>query len=272
MAEFPRCPDCSYDLSGTVASWGDAWPTWGVCPECGGELSWGEVLTRRERAPAWSFEHADGATLRLAAVTLARLAEPVGFWNAMRAVREARPWRVLLLLAGVGGAGLALAAALAAGMVREVGPAVGMSMTTWSVLGDSYGGNSREAVIYLVVWLLGSAAGVAPFARRRRGFPGALASVMLYAGVCVSVLWTALAIAAMIDVYQFVVLGVAEGVGEFVAVLGIAAAWVWLLVMWFGAVRRRLPVREALAAWLVSQISAAGAVVAFGAIDVHLPF
>ncbi len=277
MPLVPRCPACAYDLSGIAESWREACPLRGVCPECGGSLDWRALLTRPDQPPPWSFEHARSPGVRPAIVTLLRLAEPMSFFSAMRGARSAHPRRVALLVGAVALCGLVLAALGALWTADALAPGPG-SARPWrpfsarSLLADSYGAHSREAVIYLLVWLLGSVAGTLPFARRGSPFAPHAAAAALYACVCLVLLWTALALAAMADVYQYLRFGVVESDSEVVAVVCIGASWMWIVLMWAGAVRWRLPVRRRAAAWLVSQGSAATAVALFGAIDPFLPF
>lgn len=40
----PRCPRCGYDLGGQVATWREACPLEGSCPECGATFAWGKVF------------------------------------------------------------------------------------------------------------------------------------------------------------------------------------------------------------------------------------
>ena len=38
------CPKCSYDLRGTMGDWSLACPLRGVCPECGLQFEWAEMI------------------------------------------------------------------------------------------------------------------------------------------------------------------------------------------------------------------------------------
>lgn len=38
------CPRCSYDLRGTMGDWSRACPLRGVCPECGLQFEWAEMI------------------------------------------------------------------------------------------------------------------------------------------------------------------------------------------------------------------------------------
>ena len=38
------CPKCSYDLRGTMGDWSRACPLRGVCPECGLQFEWAEMI------------------------------------------------------------------------------------------------------------------------------------------------------------------------------------------------------------------------------------
>jgi hypothetical protein len=271
MPAAPRCPRCEYDLSGIVESWHDACPLSGVCPECGGRLEWGEAI-RVWCAPAWSFEHSVALRPRLALLTLVRLGEPVSFWRSMRTAAS-RPSRVAMLLCAVSAVGLACALALSYWTVSSLAPNLPAPMSPWSLLADSYGAHSREAVIYLSVWVLGSCAGCSVFAVARRHFFRALWSAVLYAAVALSALWSLLAVTMIADVYQFAAFRVAYGTDEAVSLLAIASAWIWMLAMWYSLVRWRLPLRRPGAAWLASQAAASAGVLGFGVLDATLlPF
>lgn len=46
-SDSPRgllCPKCDYDLRGTMGDWAQACPLRGMCPECGLEFKWAEMI------------------------------------------------------------------------------------------------------------------------------------------------------------------------------------------------------------------------------------
>lgn len=98
VVEVPRCPRCDYDQRGTVATWTDSCPTEGLCPECGYEFLWTDVMRPyRQRCPGF-FEHTRGAmrSLRAAWRTLGWALAPMVFWSRVRMHHEVRVRRVLL--------------------------------------------------------------------------------------------------------------------------------------------------------------------------------
>ena len=43
------CPKCAYDLRGTMGDWSNACPLRGICPECGLEFEWADMIGTRRR-------------------------------------------------------------------------------------------------------------------------------------------------------------------------------------------------------------------------------
>lgn len=110
----PGCPRCGYDQSGAVATWAEACPLRGTCPECGYEFAWREVFNPDQKRLPRFVEHCRRRAIPLAAVrTLLWALIPGRFWKRVKLHHEVRKrrWVVWLLLALVGWHGLNVAAA-----------------------------------------------------------------------------------------------------------------------------------------------------------------
>ncbi len=99
----PICARCGYNLSGTVASWSDACPVRGTCPECGFDQAWREVFNPLYRHVPELFEHGRGLAIGRFACTLGGLLNPWRMWsriglNARVAPRRLAAFVVVLLL------------------------------------------------------------------------------------------------------------------------------------------------------------------------------
>lgn len=108
----PCCPRCDYDQSGAIASWAEACPLRGTCPECGYEFAWREVYSVQERTNARFVEHArvwrvPGAAWR----SLVWTAVPGIFWRQVQLRHEVRVQRWLVWFAWTIGLLYALGAA-----------------------------------------------------------------------------------------------------------------------------------------------------------------
>lgn len=96
----PKCPRCGYDQSGEAATWDEACPVEGTCPECGHGFGWADLYDPSRQDDAWLIEHGTwffvpcGRILKIPA----RIALPWRFWNRIRV--DART-RTLALFAWV---------------------------------------------------------------------------------------------------------------------------------------------------------------------------
>lgn len=98
ITENPRCPRCDYDQRGTVDAWDDSCPVSGLCPECGYNFHWSDVMRPdRHRCPGF-FEHERGLWRSLVAAwrTLLWALLPMVFWTRVRMHHEVKVRRVLL--------------------------------------------------------------------------------------------------------------------------------------------------------------------------------
>jgi hypothetical protein len=99
----PLCPRCTYDLSGTTATWTDRCPLEGQCAECGLEFAWGRVLALAEHPWLFEYHWRRRPLYRLVRTWFAAL-RPARFW---REVRMTDPIRLRPLGVVVGGLFLA---------------------------------------------------------------------------------------------------------------------------------------------------------------------
>jgi len=95
----PSCPRCAYDLTGQAASWTEACPLTGRCPECGLDFEWGELLDPKLAGPGWSFEHGHRRLAARYFATLARMFRPARAWRELTLSTALRRGRLLAFTA-----------------------------------------------------------------------------------------------------------------------------------------------------------------------------
>lgn len=96
----PTCPRCGYDQSGLVATWRTECPLVGVCPECGLESRWRDVLNPSFQNRRGFVEHADSfwKFVRWTVITYVWIALPWVFWRRVQMHYRTRPRRLVLFL------------------------------------------------------------------------------------------------------------------------------------------------------------------------------
>ncbi len=99
--ESPACPRCGYDLSAGIDKWVETCPVGGVCPECGLDYRWGDLLDPQRRVPAWFYEHARDARVSAAIVTVVRIGLPWRFFEDVRLHHRVRVARLVWLILAV---------------------------------------------------------------------------------------------------------------------------------------------------------------------------
>ena len=91
------CPRCGYDLRGEIASWRESCPLAGRCGECGLGVAWHDLLTEGALPPAWCVEFAPPRRVPVAvATTLAASLIPLWFWGSIRMTYRVRPRRLVV--------------------------------------------------------------------------------------------------------------------------------------------------------------------------------
>lgn len=78
------CPRCAYDLAGAVARWNDSCDLHAICPECGLDFPWRDVMNPTHIMPRWFFENPVRSDFLTLLLTLPRLLRPRRFWSAIR--------------------------------------------------------------------------------------------------------------------------------------------------------------------------------------------
>tara|TARA_R110000782_G_scaffold45706_10_gene101369 strand:+ start:18353 stop:19312 length:960 start_codon:yes stop_codon:yes gene_type:complete len=101
----PTCPRCGYDQSGEVATWSEACPLEGRCPECGTRFRWSDLYDPARQDFPWLVEHTRSIRQRARRTlpTLSRLALPWVFWarvdvHARTDPRAVAGWLVMLFV------------------------------------------------------------------------------------------------------------------------------------------------------------------------------
>lgn len=83
-ASAHACPRCAYDLSGEVARWTDRCPTTSICPECGLEVDWRDVLVSKYTFSEWFYETCTTRQLLALRTTTLVSLRPHRFWSRVR--------------------------------------------------------------------------------------------------------------------------------------------------------------------------------------------
>lgn len=94
----PGCPRCGYDLTGLVGTWRGECPLEGRCSECGLDFAWRNVLSAREWAPRWSYEHGLRAGPIRLLKTAARALWPWALWRGLTIELRVARGRLWLLV------------------------------------------------------------------------------------------------------------------------------------------------------------------------------
>lgn len=91
----PSCPRCGYDLAGHASGWSEKCPLAGLCPECGLDFRWGDLLNPALRNLPWLYEHAPRWwSLRAWFATTIRVALPWYFWKRVELHHRVVPQRL----------------------------------------------------------------------------------------------------------------------------------------------------------------------------------
>lgn len=93
----PECPRCGYDQTGVVDSWRDSCPLAGLCPECGLEFEWRNLLNPAFASHLNLFEHAKDHRIRAWWRTTRKTWRPRRFWKWVRPEHPIRPSRLLFI-------------------------------------------------------------------------------------------------------------------------------------------------------------------------------
>jgi hypothetical protein len=97
----PRCPRCAYDLAGAVALWKDSCDLHGVCPECGLDFPWRDVMNPMHVMPRWFFENPVRSPVFSFITTLTRILSPRRFWSSINIALPIHARRLAVMLAVV---------------------------------------------------------------------------------------------------------------------------------------------------------------------------
>lgn len=94
MPPPPLCPRCGYDQTGVISSWQHSCPLTGICPECGLDFPWRNLLNPDHASHLSLFEHAQSHRLRAWWRTTRKTWRPRRFWKWLRIDQEIRPRRL----------------------------------------------------------------------------------------------------------------------------------------------------------------------------------